>query len=399
MERRALTFTYLGHYLHHLFMLLYATVVLALEREFHRPYGELLALSLPAFVLSGVGALPAGWLGDRFGERKMLTVYFLGIGASAIGAGLAPSPFWIAVALGVMGLFASIYHPVGFGWLVRHASRRGRALGINAVFGSAGTASAALVAGALIDLVDWRAAFIVPGAATLVIALLFLALIPAEAPNAARREAGSARPTARAMLGSTRLFAALCVILMGGSVIYNALTVGMPKLFAERLGDGGELVDVASLVTLVYAVAAGAQLLGGYLADRAPHRIVLVVAYGALVPVLLLTTSAMGTPLVVAAVAILSLVMAVQPAVDSLIAHHAPPEWRSTAYGLRFVVSLSSSAASVPLVGFIFDSTGSFTWVFFTLVGFAALVLVACVLLPSVRAAPAGARSQPSAAE
>jgi MFS family permease len=399
LERRALTFTYLGHYLHHLFMLLYATVVLALEREYGMPYGELLALSLPGFVLSGLGALPAGWLGDRFGERKMLIVYFLGIGASAIATGLAPSPIWIAVALGAMGLFASIYHPVGFGWLIRHASRRGRSLGINAVFGSAGTASAALVAGALTDLIDWRAAFIVPGVATLAIALAFAAIVPAEAPNARTRTEAGKQATARVALGSMRLFITLCLVLMGGSVIYNAMTMGLPKIFAERLAEGGELVDVASMVTVVYVVASAAQLLGGYLADRASHRMVLILAYVALLPVLLFTTTAAGTPLVLAAIVVLSLVMAVQPSVDSMIAQHAPPEWRSTAYGLRFVVSLTSSAAAVPLVGLIFDSTGGFTWVFITLAGFAVLVLLAALFVPIHRRALLATRAVPGAAE
>jgi FSR family fosmidomycin resistance protein-like MFS transporter len=292
-----------------------------------------------------------------------------------------------------------VSHIQDCGLTIRHASRRGRSLGINAVFGSAGTASAALVAGALTDLIDWRAAFIVPGIATLAIALVFAVIVPAEAPNIHARAAGAERTTARAALGSMRLFIALCLVLMGGSVIYNAMTMGLPKIFAERLAEGGELVDVASMVTVVYVAASAAQLLGGYLADRASHRMVLILAYVALLPVLLFTTTAAGTPLVLAAIAVLSLVMAVQPSVDSMIAQHAPPEWRSTAYGLRFVVSLTSSSAAVPLVGLIFDSTGGFTWVFITLAGFAVLVLLAALFVPVRRGASIAARAMPGAAE
>ena len=63
--RLSFWFANIGHYFTHMFMLLYPTVVLALEHQFTMSYGELLSLSLPGFVLFGVAALPAGWLGDR----------------------------------------------------------------------------------------------------------------------------------------------------------------------------------------------------------------------------------------------------------------------------------------------------------------------------------------------
>ena len=63
--RLTLGFSCTAHAFSHMFILLYATVVLALEREFAMPYADLQWLSVPAFVLFGVGSLPAGWLGDR----------------------------------------------------------------------------------------------------------------------------------------------------------------------------------------------------------------------------------------------------------------------------------------------------------------------------------------------
>src|SRR5579863_4680184 len=111
-------FSNLGHYYTHMFMLLYPTVVLALEKVFPLSYGELLSLSLPGFVLFGVAALPAGWLGDKWSEPGMLAVQFIGMGLAAILTGLANSPFMIGVGLSLIGLFASIYHPVGTSMIV-----------------------------------------------------------------------------------------------------------------------------------------------------------------------------------------------------------------------------------------------------------------------------------------
>jgi MFS transporter, FSR family, fosmidomycin resistance protein len=127
-------------------------------------YGDLLSLPLGGFVLFGLGALPAGWLGDRWSAERMMVVFFAGTGGAAIAAGLAGGPVTLALGLAAIGLFGSIYHPVGTAWLVRNAENRGRALGWNGISGSIGLAAASLIAGALTQVISWRAAFIIPGA-------------------------------------------------------------------------------------------------------------------------------------------------------------------------------------------------------------------------------------------
>ena len=77
---RVLTFASVGHAYAHLFMVLYPTVVLGLEREFDMTYGELIALALGGYILFGVAALPAGWLGDRWSARGMMATMFFGLG-------------------------------------------------------------------------------------------------------------------------------------------------------------------------------------------------------------------------------------------------------------------------------------------------------------------------------
>ena len=161
--RWAVFFANVGHTLTHLMMLLYPTVVLTLEKQLALSYGELMWLSVPGLVLYGFAALPAGWLGDRWSAEHMMVLYFIGTGAAAMLTGLANGPLGLALGLSLIGLFGSIYHPVGVAWLVRNAESRGKALGWNGIFGSLGLGVAALVAGALTQFISWRAAFIVPG--------------------------------------------------------------------------------------------------------------------------------------------------------------------------------------------------------------------------------------------
>src|SRR5215471_15699415 len=162
-QKLALVFANAGHVLTHLLMLLYPTVVLALERRFALSYGELMLLSLPGTVLYGAGALPAGILGDRWSAERMMVLFYLGSGLAAIATGCATGPLGIGVGLALIGLFGSIYHPVGIAWLVRNAENRGRILGWNGIFGSIGVGIAPATAGFLTDWIDWRAAFILPG--------------------------------------------------------------------------------------------------------------------------------------------------------------------------------------------------------------------------------------------
>ena len=153
-----------AHAIAHMYILLFATVVLVLEHEWAMSYDSLLALSIPMAVLFGAAALPAGWLADRWSPTGMIGVYFFGLGAATMLTGFADGPVGLLLGLSAMGLFAAIYHPVGIPWLIAHAPQRGRALGLNGVFGSFGMAAAAIVAGGLAAAFGWRAAFVVPGA-------------------------------------------------------------------------------------------------------------------------------------------------------------------------------------------------------------------------------------------
>ena len=137
-ETTTIGFASAGHTLCHLFTLLFPTVLLALEVELELSFKELATLAVPGAFLFGAGALPAGWLGDRWSKTTLLEIYFYGTGAMTILTGFAQTPLMLAVGLAGIGIFASIYHPVGMSWLVSRTSKTGTALGFNGLFGSIG---------------------------------------------------------------------------------------------------------------------------------------------------------------------------------------------------------------------------------------------------------------------
>ncbi len=156
-SRLTVAFLNLGHFLDHLAMLIYATAVLVMTGRFGLSYEAMLPLSLGGFIAFGGGSLPAGWLGDRWGRRNMMILFFLGLGAALMLTGLVETRWQIVAGLTLIGIFASIYHPVGIAMLVKDQARVGRALGWNGVWGNLGLACAAFIAGWFADRLSWRA--------------------------------------------------------------------------------------------------------------------------------------------------------------------------------------------------------------------------------------------------
>lgn len=109
---RTMAYMNVGHSFSHLVMLLFPTVVLALEPAWQTPYVDLLPLGFAGYLFFGLGALPAGWLGDRWDSGKLMVLFFIGTPVSCALAGFAEGPISLALALTLIGLFASIYHPV-----------------------------------------------------------------------------------------------------------------------------------------------------------------------------------------------------------------------------------------------------------------------------------------------
>ena len=253
-------FLNLGHAFDHLFMLIFPTVVLAMVPEFGSSYSEMLPLSLGGFIMFGACSLPAGWFADRWSRRGMMVVFFIGIGGASIVTGLAGSTVQVGIGLTLIGVFAAIYHPVGISMLVSGRDKVGRVLGVNGVYGNFGVALAALIAGALAYWINWRAAFLIPGAIAIAVGIAF-AIMVTPTPQAPQR---SARTDRVAISRNTllRVFAILTVSTSCGGIIFNATTVSMPKLFDERLAALTQTtLGIGVLVSLIYAFAAIAQLL------------------------------------------------------------------------------------------------------------------------------------------
>ena len=384
-ERLSLVFSCLGHGYMHMFTAFYFVVVLALEETWSLPYHELIELWTLGALLVGLGAIPAGWLADRWSSTGMMVVYFVGLGLSGILCGLLDRPEALLFGLAALGLFASIYHPVGIAWLVRSAKNRGTALGINGIFGSLGVALAGLTAGGLIDAFGWRAAYIVPGVVVLLTGLALLACLALGLIVESRHDRHAETPPTRKDMLRVYLILVLTMLIMG--LIFQATQAAMPKLFDLRLDDlaGQGTLGIGAIVAAVYVAGGFMQVVGGRLADRYPLKPIYVIAWFCQLPVLLAMAAVSGLPLVAVAVLAVVLTAAAVPAENVLLARYTPQRHRSLAFGVKFVLSFTAAPLAIKLVASVQEQTAEFVWLFLILAGIAAIAALAAAFLPGER--------------
>jgi MFS transporter, FSR family, fosmidomycin resistance protein len=374
-------------------------IVLSLEHDWQIPYHELISLWTLGSLMVGVAALPAGMIADRFGAPGMMVAFFVGMGGCAIGAGLSDGTTSLLVWLTGIGVFAAIYHPVGIPWLVRNTSgARGKALALNGIFGSLGGAAAGISSGALIDLVNWRAAFIVPGilivTTGLVMALLLLRGGVLDRAATVGYESGKGRP-------ALHVFVLLMVTMFVGGLVFNGTQTALPKFFETRhaglVGEG--LAGIGMLVAVVYTVAGFMQLLGGHMADRFPLKMVYATAVALQIPLLWIAASLDGVSMVVVVTLMVMANVGALPAENMMLARYTPGHRQGLAFGAKFVLAFGAAPVGVQLVSLIQDRSGDLALIFQLFAACAVLALAAVLLLPGIpRAGLTRVETRPSPA-
>jgi MFS family permease len=378
---RVIGFINIGHLIDHMVMLIFPTAVLGMQADFAKPYSELIALALGGFIMFGAGSLPAGWLGDRWSRRNMMAVFFLGIGLATIATGFTQTRWQLAIGLAAMGLFAAIYHPVGTAMLIGHAERVGRAIGVNGLWGNLGVAFAAIVTGAVTQWLGWRWAFILPGAAAFAVGAAYLALVPPEA-NLSRAHTVAVREATFPRGVIVRAFAVLVLATLAGGVVFNAMTVALPKMVDERLPQlAGSTFGVGLLVCVVYIFGATAQLVMGRLIDRHPLKVGFLAVAVLQAPLLLIASRARGWGMIFVLAALVFVVFGQITFNDGMVARYTDAGWRARVYAVRYLLSFGVAATAIPLVAFM-HARGGFSTLFEVLAVCGALVALGALFFP-----------------
>ena len=381
----------LGHFLDHFFLLIFATAAaLALIHDWQMSYGQLIPYSMAGFIAFGLFSLPSGWLADRWSREGMICVFFIGIGIASVGASSAQSPIGIAVWLFILGVFASIYHPVGLALIAKGGEKMGRDIAVNGVWGNMGVGFAAFMTGLMIDYVGWRAAFWLPGLISIGIGVLYFMdfreniLIKPKSSNALVTSETNFMGNNNGQL--RRLMIRVSVIIFFttavSAIIFQSTTFALPKVFDERLAMISDSASAIGFMALfVFAVASFAQLVVGQMLDRiGPKRVFLAVSSLQLIFFVMFAGQFGWTALFIATLFMLGAFGQI-PINDYMIGKMAKSEFRASVYGVRFVVSFAVWAVVVPLISLVHQDYG-FDILFYILAACALAIFVAASMLP-----------------
>jgi MFS family permease len=382
----------LAHAMDHMFLLIFAAAVSTIAADFgFARWEDLMPYGVGAFLMFGLGSLPAGRLGDLWGRRAMMIVFFFGIGAAALLASLAQGPWQLAAALTLVGSFAAIYHPVGIPMLLQGATRPGATIGVNGLAGNLGIAVAAALTGLLVKGLGWRAAFAVPGLVCWALGVLFIRVVPPELEAPARRKGGARVNLSRAQVA--RVLAVMTVASATGGILFNLTTNGNAQLLTERFRI--VMSDPAALGLLlgsIYAVASLAQVVVGRLIDRVALKRLYLGVVLLQVPVLLFTAQAQGWWLYAGLLGVMVFTFGAIPFTDAMIVRYVDDAMRSRVAGLRLTVSLAISSLAVWLLGPLVKGMG-FEKLLLVLAGVALCTAVTVLWLPSEGSEAATARA------
>ena len=369
-----------AHAIDHMFLLIFATAVASVAADFgFARWEDLMPYGVGAFAMYGLCSLPAGRLGDLWGRRRMMLVFFFGMAGTALLAAMARSAWQLGAALTLLGIFSAIYHPVGIPMLVQRSARPGLTIGFNGLAGNLGVAASAIVTGTLLKYAGWQAAFVVPALVALACGALFARVAPPEAVVPARRAPTRSMPPPRAL---AHIFAVVTIASVSGSLLFNFTTNGNGELLRERLrGIVEDPAVLGALLAAVYVAGALAQVAVGALLDRVPVKLLYAAIVAVQAPLFVVAAGAQGWVLYASMVAFMIVVFGAIPFTDALIVRYVDDRMRSRVSGMRLAVAFGVSALAVWVLGPIVKAAG-FRTLLLLMAGIAFATFCVVLLLP-----------------
>jgi predicted MFS family arabinose efflux permease len=357
---RSIFFLNLAHALDHFGLLIYPTVVIGLQAVYGLPYSELIALSSMAFIAFGVFSLPAGWLADQWSRRNMMALFFFGCGVALIAMAAAPNLMVLSIAMFLLGMFSAIYHPVGMAMLIEAAGANGRPMGrtlaFNGVCGNLGVSLAAGISGALAYWIDWRAAFYVPAVVLIASGAFYVWLTPADAHRAKRRQSKAAVPLTPKL--AVMLFGLFLIIAISSGMVFNVLTIALPKIVDEGMTKDVPLVLVGGVATAVLMCGALAQLSVGRLVEWVSPHIMFAIITGLGLAGNLWAAHASGIALLAALAIAIAAIYGQVTVNDMILARYTADAWRGRVYAVRYFTLFISSGLAVAMIAVLHQSGG-----------------------------------------
>ena len=364
----------------HMFAAFYFVIILTIEKEWNISYDQLIRLWTLGALLIGLGAIPFGWLSDKWSRSGTMTIMFIGMGLSSILCGLSTSISLLFIFLSLLGLFCSIYHPVGIPWVIHSANKQGRALGINGIFGGVGIGSGAFVAGTLTELLNWQLAFILPGFISIIIGFVliyFILINKISYKNIFINNIEQDHSRNEMIIISLIMLISMFAL---GLTFHNTQTA-LPKVFEIRI-DNINSIQIGLMIGIIYFISGATTFIGGLLADRFNLKIIYLIGIFLQFPCYLGIAYVSGYSLVVLCILAAVFNASILPTENLLLSKFTPQKYHGVVYGIKFILAFGSGPISVFLISEIYSITLEFTYLFLINAIMMGLVSIFIIFLP-----------------
>jgi MFS family permease len=350
----------LSHFTHHLLTALPVPLLPMIRSEFSLDYAQS-GVVISAFSLAyGFGQLPAGWLSDRFGPKLMITVGVSGVALAGFLVGFLPFYLTTLIFLAMMGVMGGGYHPSAppvISALV-NPEKRGQALGLHNIGGSASYFLSPIVATAIAAAWGWRASFISLAVPTMIFGILLYILLGRHSlSNSTEKKEETTAPDAPPNKGPTRHLIVFLILSMVTTALSVSITSFIPLFVVDNFHISKK--TAGALLGFIYSAGLWVGPLTGHLSDRL-GRIPMMLAIGfAGGPVCyLLTIMPYGWGFYALLITIGIMLYTRMTVTESYIVGQTSEHNRSTVFGIYYFGAIESGGLLTPAVGYGIDNFG-----------------------------------------
>jgi len=342
--------------------------------------------ALSKLVVGPLFGFGAGWIVDRFGPRRLMLMGIVMAGGALVGLGATAAAwaFYFFYFFNALGYVCGGPLPNQVLLSRWFDTARGKAMGIAYLGIGVGGAIVPLLAAWLTAHFGWRVSLQLVGALVVVIAFPLAFFVPDARSSPARAEPVAARARPSASARDVLRMPAFYLLALGSMCSIAAVGGANQhlKLFLS-LDRGYGQSEAAQIISLVLTVSIAGRLLMGWLADRVPVKYVMLLIYllvAGSVP-LLLSAASRSTMYLFAVVFGLGLggeYMIIPLMAGQLFGVGV----LGRVMGIVLTADGVAEATAPMLVGYLRDSTGSYTSGFITLIATAVCGAIAIVALP-----------------
>ncbi len=156
----------------------------------------------------------------------------------------------------------------------------------------------------------------------------------------------------------TALFGLFLIIAISAGLVFNVLTIALPKIVDEGIASSVPLVLVGSIATGVLVCGALAQLTVGRLVEWVPPHVIFAAVTALGFAGNLWATYATGIPLMVALAVAVAAIYGQVTVNDIILARYTADAWRGRVYAVRYFTLFISAGAAIAMISLLHNSGG-----------------------------------------